>query len=86
MASVAFYQIISTNMCVVILLIPSKILTEKVNKPIARYFYESDPTSRGYRNWWEIGTFEIIENRLADQGRVVRVNGWSTEVKQKVQL
>ena len=47
MASVAFYQIISTNMCVVILLIPSKILTKKVNKPIVRYFYESDPTSRG---------------------------------------
>ena len=32
-------------------------------------------------NWREIGTFEITEQRLVDQARVVRTNEWLTEVE-----
>ena len=31
--------------------------------------------------WREIGTFEITEQRLVDQARVVRTNEWLTEVE-----
>ena len=31
--------------------------------------------------WREIGTFEITEQRLADQVRVIRTNGWLTDVE-----
>ena len=30
--------------------------------------------------WREIGTFEITEQRLADQARAIRTNEWLTEV------
>ena len=29
--------------------------------------------------WREIGTFEITEQRLVDQARVIRTNEWLTE-------
>ena len=37
--------------------------TEELNKLVMRYFYQSDPTRRGYQKrmtaiWREIGTFE----------------------------
>ena len=31
--------------------------------------------------WREIGTSEITEQRLADQVRVIRTNGWLTDVE-----
>ena len=31
--------------------------------------------------WREIGTFEITEQRLADQVRVIRTNRWLTDVE-----
>ena len=51
-----------------------------------RCFYKSDPTRTGYRKrmiaiWRDIGTFEITEQRLVDQVRVVRANEWLTEVE-----
>ena len=53
--------------------------TKEENKLVMRFFYQSDPTRRGYRKrkiaiWREIGTFEITEQRLVDQARVVRTN------------
>ena len=41
---------------------------------------------RGYRKrmigiWEEIGVFEISEQRLADQARAIRRNGWLSEVE-----
>ena len=49
------------------------------NKLVMRCFYQSDPTRRGCRKrmittWREIGTFEITEQRLVDQARVIRTN------------
>ena len=60
--------------------------TKEENKLVMRCFYQSDPTRRGYRKrtiaiWREIGTFEITEQRLADQAKVVRKNEWLTEVE-----
>ena len=53
--------------------------TKEENKLVMRCFYQSDLTRRGYRkrmiaNWREKGTFEITEQRLADQAKVVRTN------------
>ena len=53
---------------------------------VMRCFYQSSPTRRGYRKrmiaiWREIGTFEITEQRLVDQARVVRTNEGLTEVE-----
>ena len=31
--------------------------------------------------WREVGVFEVIEQRLADQTRVIRTNGWLSEVE-----
>ena len=50
-----------------------------------RCFYQSNPTRR-YRKrmiaiWGEIGYFEITEQKLVDQARVVRTNEWLTEVE-----
>ena len=51
-----------------------------------RCFYQSDPTRRGYQKRMiaiqrELGTFEITEQGLADQARVIRTNEWLTEVE-----
>ena len=51
-----------------------------------RSFYQSNPTTRGSGKqmiaiWREIGTFEITEQRLVDQARVVRTNEWLTVVE-----
>ena len=45
-----------------------------------RYFYQGNPTEREYRermmnNWRDIGISEVMEQRLADQTRVIRTNG-----------
>ena len=59
---------------------------EKENKLVMRCFYQSDPTRRGYQKrmiaiWREIGTFEITEQRLANQVGVISTNVWLTEVE-----
>ena len=59
---------------------------KEVNKLMMRCFYQSDPTRRGYRKrmitiWRETGTFEITEQRLVDQARVVRTNEWQMKVE-----
>ena len=51
-----------------------------------RYFYQSDPTRRAYQKqmiaiWRKIGTFDITEQRLVYQARVIRTNEWLTEVE-----
>ena len=53
--------------------------TKRVNQIIMGYFYRSDPTTREYQKrmiaiWREIGIFEITEQRLVDQVRVIRTN------------
>ena len=60
--------------------------TKEENKLEMRCFYQSDSTTRGYRKqmiaiWREIGTFEITEQRLVDQARVLRKNEWLIEVE-----
>ena len=60
--------------------------TKEENKLVMRCFYQSDPTRRGYRKRMiaiqrEIGTFEITEQRLVHQARVIRTNEWLTEVE-----
>ena len=57
-----------------------------MNKLIMRCFIESNPSTRGYRKrllaiWKEIGVFEVTEQRLADQVRAIKVNGWLSEVE-----
>ena len=47
------------------------------NKLLMRCLQQGDPIRRGYQKrmitiWREIGTFEIIEQRLVDQVRVIR--------------
>ena len=59
---------------------------EKENKLVMRCFNQSDPTRRGYQKrmiaiWREIGTFEITEQRLANQVGVISTNVWLTEVE-----
>ena len=59
---------------------------KEVNKIVMRCFYMSDPTKRGYRKrmlsiWNELGVFEVSEQRLADQTRAIRTNGWLSEIE-----
>ena len=60
--------------------------TKEVNKIVVRYFYQSDPTKRGYRKqmmkiWREIGVFDVTKQRLADQTGVIRTNGWLSKAE-----
>ena len=69
-------------------------LPKKVNKPVKRCFYQSSPLRRGQQKqliavWREIETFEITEQRLVDQLRVIRTNEWLIdmeleEIKRKI--
>ena len=60
--------------------------TKEVNKIVMRYFYQRDPTKRGHRKqimriWREIGVSDVTKQRLADQTRVIRTNGWLSKVE-----
>ena len=60
--------------------------TKEVNKLVMKCYIQSDPSKRGYRKrmlaiWAEIGVFETSEQRLADQARAIKVNGWLSEVE-----
>ena len=53
------------------------------NKTILRCYYASSPERWGYRQrmlriWGETGSFTMSEQRMADQVRVIRKNGWFT--------
>ena len=61
--------------------------TKEVNKLVMKCFNKSDPSKRGYRKrmmniWGEIGVFNIREQSLADQSRVIRTD----ELLSKVEL
>ena len=54
-------------------------LTEEENKLVMRCFYQSNPTRRVYQKqmiaiWREVVTFEITEQGLVDQARVIRTD------------
>ena len=53
--------------------------TKEVNKLVMRYFHQSNPTRRAYQKqmiaiWRKTGTFDITEQRLVDQARVITTN------------
>ena len=59
---------------------------KEVNKIVMRCFYRSEPTKRGCRKMMlsmrnELGVLEISEQRLADQARAIRKNGWLSEIE-----
>ena len=48
--------------------------------------FEKRPNEAGFRKrmlgiWQEKGIFEVCEQRLADQARAIRINGWLTELE-----
>ena len=60
--------------------------TKALNKIVMRCIFESNPNVRGYRQrmnkiWKEEGLFELSEQKLAGQARVIRTNGWLSEVE-----
>ena len=66
--------------------------SKDVNKVVMRCYLKSDPVNengapiRGYRKrmfriWQEIGPFESTEQRVCDQARAIRKNGWLSEVE-----
>ena len=60
--------------------------TKEMNKIVIKCFYKSDPSKRGYRKrmhkiWKEEGLFELSEQKLAGQARVIRTNGWLSEIE-----
>ena len=60
--------------------------TKEVNKIVMRCVYQNDATKREYKKqmmkiWREIEVFEVTEQRLADEIRVIRTNGWLSEVE-----
>ena len=49
-------------------------------------YIKSNPGTRGYRKrmtaiWREIGEFEVSEQRLADQARAIKLNGWLSDIE-----
>ena len=49
-------------------------------------YTKSDLNTRGYRKrmmdiWDEIGVFKISEQRLADQARAIKTNGWLSDIE-----
>ena len=74
---------------------PSTVRTKwskNVNKIVMECFFKSKPFDddgkpiRGYRQqmmqeWKEHGVFEITEQRLCDQARAIRKNGWLSDLE-----
>ena len=63
-----------------------------MNKVVMKCYLKSDPVNengipiRGYRKrvfkvWQEIGPFESTEQRVCDQARAIRKNGWLSEIE-----
>ena len=60
--------------------------TKEVNKLVMKSYIQRDPSKRRYRKrmtaiWAQISVFETSEQRLADQARAIKVNGWLSEGK-----
>ena len=60
--------------------------TKEVNNTVMRCLDQSDPTKRGYLKetmniWGVTGLFAITEQRLPDQTRIIRKNGWLSQVE-----
>ena len=59
---------------------------KEVNKVVIECWIRSDPTTRRCRKrmkkiWDEKGLFQANEQRIVDQARMIRVNGWLTEIE-----
>ena len=59
---------------------------KEVNRLVMKCYIRSNPSSRGYWKrmfafWREVGEFEISEQRLADQARAIKVNGWLSDIE-----
>ena len=59
----------------------------EVNKVVMKCYLMSKSSKTGYRRmydlWQEIGIFEITEQRLADQVRVIKGNEWLLKVEKE---
>lgn len=58
----------------------------EVNKVVMKCYLMSKSSKRGHRMydlWQEIGIFEITEQRLADQVRVIKGNEWLLKVEKE---
>lgn len=59
----------------------------EVNKVVMKCYLMSKSSKRGHRRmydlWQEIGIFEITEQRLADQVRVIKGNEWLLKVEKE---
>ena len=56
------------------------------NRLVIKCYIRSNPGSRGYRKrmfafWREVKEFEIREQRLVDQARAIKVNGWLSDIE-----
>ena len=60
--------------------------TKELNKIVMRCYLKSNPKVRGYRKrmhkiWDEMGLFELSEQKLVGQTRVIKTNGWISELE-----
>ena len=60
--------------------------SKDLNKLLMKCYIKSNPGTRGYRKrmfaiWMEFGEFEINEQRLADQARAIKINGWLSDIE-----
>lgn len=61
-------------------------MTKEINRIGMKCYTKSDLNTRGYRKrmmdiWDEIGVFKISEQRLADQARAIKTNGWLSDIE-----
>lgn len=57
-----------------------------MNKVVMKCYIRSDPSIRGYKKkmwaiWNEEVTLEISEQRLVDQARTIKTNGWFSDLE-----
>ena len=60
--------------------------SKDLNKLVMKCYIKSNPGTRGYRKRMfaisrEVGEFEINEQRLADQARAIKINGWLSDIE-----
>lgn len=60
--------------------------TKEINKIVMECYFRSEPNKRGYRKrmlqcWNALGVFKVNEQRLADQARAIKTNGWLTDIE-----
>ena len=54
---------------------------KEVNKILIECWIKSEPSKRMKKIWDEIGVLLVIEQRLADQAKQIRVNKWLTDTE-----